>query len=56
MFIPDNFVISLENVWKWIGFSRIDPAKRVLEKNFVLDIDYKFLLHKLMKQTLLEQM
>jgi hypothetical protein len=36
-----DFVIELENVWKWLGFSRIDPCKRVLEKNFKKDIDYK---------------
>jgi hypothetical protein len=36
-----DFVIELENVWKWLGFSRIDPCKRVLEKHFKKDIDYK---------------
>ena len=41
-----DFVISLESVWKWCGFARIDPAKRVIEKNFVLDIDYKILFHQ----------
>lgn len=32
-----EFIIDLDNVWKWIGFSRKDPAKVVLEKNFVKD-------------------
>jgi hypothetical protein len=36
-----DFVIELESVWKWLGFSRKDPAKRVLEKHFKLDVDYK---------------
>ena len=36
-----DFVIDFDNVWKWLGFSRKDPAKRVLEKNFTVDIDYK---------------
>ncbi len=41
----NDFVIDLENVWKWIGFSRKDPAKRLLEKDFTLGIDYKIGLH-----------
>ena len=36
-----DFVIDFDNVWKWLGFSRKDPAKRLLEKYFVIDIDYK---------------
>jgi hypothetical protein len=36
-----EFIIDLDNVWKWLGFSRKDPAKVVLNKNFILDIDYK---------------
>jgi hypothetical protein len=28
-------------VWKWIGYSRIDPCKIVLIKNFVENKDYK---------------
>ena len=35
-----DFVIDFDNVWKWCGFSRKDPAKRLLEKNFTIDIDY----------------
>ena len=41
-----DFVIDLDNVWKWLGFSRKDPAKRVLEKHFTLDIDYKSIFHQ----------
>ena len=35
-----DFVVKLNDVWKWIGFSRIDHAKTLLEKHFVKDIDY----------------
>jgi hypothetical protein len=35
-----DFVIDLDNVWKWLGFSRKDPAKRLLKTKFILDIDY----------------
>jgi phage anti-repressor protein len=36
-----DFIIDLDNVWKWLGFSQKDAAKRVLEKNFIEDTDYK---------------
>ena len=37
----NDFVIDLDNVWQWIGFSRKDPAKKLLEKHFERDVDYK---------------
>jgi hypothetical protein len=46
----DDFVINLNDIWKWIGFSRKDPAKVVLKKNFIEDIDYKILLQKTLEQ------
>ena len=36
-----DFVIDFDNVWKWLGFARKDPAKRVLEKHFTLDTDFQ---------------
>ena len=36
-----DFIVNFDNVWKWLGFSRKDPAKRVLEKYFVIEIDYQ---------------
>ena len=39
-----DFVIDLDNIWKWLGFNQKYNAKRVLEKFFKLDIDYKNLL------------
>ncbi len=36
-----DFVVDLDDIWKWIGFSRKDHAKRLLEKFFVENIDYK---------------
>jgi len=38
-----DFIIELESIWKWLGFSRVDPAKRVLEKHFKENIDYKII-------------
>jgi hypothetical protein len=41
-----DFVIDLDNIWKWLGFSQKVSAIRVLEQNFVIDMDYKmFALH-----------
>jgi len=45
-----DFVIDLDDVWKWLGFSQKDAAKRLLEKIFTLDIDYKCLLHLQVEQ------
>ena len=39
-----DFVINLDNVWNWLGFQQKDSAKRVLDRYFVIDIDYKSLL------------
>jgi hypothetical protein len=36
-----DFVIDLDNVWNWLGFSRKNDAKRVIERNFTLNVDYK---------------
>jgi hypothetical protein len=36
-----DFVVDLDNIWKWLGFSQKDAAKRLLERQFTSDIDYK---------------
>jgi len=36
----NDFVIDLDNVWKWLGFSQKQRAKELLEKHFVVDRDY----------------
>jgi len=41
-----DFVIDFDSIWKWLGFSRKDPAKVVLLKHFILDIDYKIVLQQ----------
>ena len=50
-----DFVVNLDDIWKWIGFGQKVNAKRVLEKYFTLDIDYKNLLCQLAKQDLEEE-
>ena len=46
----NDFVIDLDNVWQWLGFCQKVNAKRVLEKNFTINKDYKLLLCQLAKQ------
>ena len=40
----NDFVIDLDNVWKWLDFCQKQRAKELLEKYFVIDKDYKCLL------------
>lgn len=37
----NDFIIDFDNVWKWLSFTRKDSAKKLLEKFFTIDIDYK---------------
>lgn len=39
-----DFVIDLDNVWKWLGFSNKANSKRLLENQFVIERDYKVML------------
>ena len=36
----NDFVIDLDNVWKWLGFSQKVNAKTLLEKQFTINKDY----------------
>ena len=46
----NDFVIDLDNVWKWLDFCQKQRAKELLEKNFQIDKDYKNLLCQSAKQ------
>jgi hypothetical protein len=37
----NDFVVDLDNIWKWMGFKQKINAKMILEKYFKVDIDYK---------------
>ena len=45
-----DFVIDLDNVWQWLEFTQKIAAKRLLEKHFNIDKDYKILLCHQTKQ------
>ena len=36
-----DFVVDLDNIWKWLGFKQKIDAKRLLEKHFTINLDYK---------------
>lgn len=46
-----DFIIDLDNVWEWLGFSAKQKAKLLLEKNFIINQDYQFLLNQQVKQS-----
>ena len=37
----NDYVIDLDNVWKWLGFQQKYHAKYLLEKQFIININYK---------------
>jgi hypothetical protein len=49
-----DFVIDLDNVWKWMGFTLKATAKDLLEKFFKIDTDYKILVRLKPEQDLSE--
>ena len=49
---PNNdFVIDLDDVWKWLDFSTKQKSKLLLEAQFVKDTDYIILLNPQVKQS-----
>jgi phage anti-repressor protein len=46
----NDFVIDLDNIWEWLGFSQKFTAKRVLERHFTVEIDYKISTHRSVEQ------
>jgi phage anti-repressor protein len=37
----NDFVVNLDDIWKWLGFNQKSDTKRLLEKHFKLHNDYK---------------
>jgi regulator of replication initiation timing len=46
-----DFVVDLDNIWKWLGFSTKGNASRLLKKYFTEDVDYKLSLLRSEKQS-----
>jgi len=37
----NDFIVDLDNVWRWLDFNQKYNAKYMLEKNFIINKDYK---------------
>jgi len=46
----NDFVIDIDDIWKWLGFTTKGNAKFNLEKNFKIEKDYRCMLPKLQQQ------
>lgn len=45
-----DFIVDLDNIWNWLGFSQKVHAKTSMEKHFIINKDYKVLLSRLQEQ------
>lgn len=45
-----DFVIDIQSIWKWLGFSRKDHIKVVLLKHFKQDVDYICVINDLLEK------
>ena len=50
----EDYIIDLDNIWKWLGFATKQKAILLLEKNFELEKDYKKPLSLKGKQKIIE--
>jgi hypothetical protein len=41
-----DFIVDLDHIWKWLGYPRKEGAKRLLERSFVENREYKKILSK----------
>jgi hypothetical protein len=46
----NDYVVDLDDIWKWLGFSQKISAKVVLDKNFIINVDYKIIAHEVAKK------
>jgi len=46
----DDYVVDLDNIWQWLGFSTKQKIILLLEKNFIINKDYNLLLNLGVKQ------
>jgi hypothetical protein len=50
-----DFIVDVDDVWKWIGFSTKQHAKTVLERHFTMDVDYKIMIPSIDREIVEEQ-
>ena len=47
----NDFVIDVDNIWEWLGFTNKAHSKFLLKKQFIIEKDYIIFLPKLRQQT-----
>ena len=50
----DDYIVDLDNIWKWLGFTNKANAKKLLLQYFLQDKDYKISLDASIKQKVIE--
>ena len=50
----EDYIIDLDNIWKWLGFTNKANAKKLLLQYFLQDKDYKISLDASIKQKIIE--
>ena len=50
----DDYIVDLDNIWKWLGFTNKANAKKLLLQYFLQDKDYKTSLDASIKQKVIE--
>ena len=50
----NDYIVDLDNIWKWLGFTNKANAKKLLLQYFLQDKDYKILLDASIKQKVIE--
>ena len=51
----NDYIVNLENVWKFIGFSNKGNAMKTIKNNFVENEDYKIIIFHTEKNKLYEE-
>ena len=47
----NDFIIDVDNIWEWLGFTNKGNAKKTIEKFFIIEKDYKIWLRSNENQT-----
>jgi hypothetical protein len=50
----DDYIVDLDNIWQWLGFTNKANAKKLLLKYFLQNKDYKILLDASIKQKIIK--
>ena len=50
----DDYIVDLDNIWKWLGFTNKANAKKLLLQYFLQDKDYKISLDASIKRKVIE--